>query len=60
MNLAEHIACTEEMRNVKGRLRIGWEDDIEIVLKDVGVVWVGYILLRITFRSRLYEQCNEP
>jgi hypothetical protein len=53
MSLAEDIACTGEMRNVKGRPRIGWEDDIKMVLKDMGVMWAGDISLRIKSRSRL-------
>lgn len=41
MNLAERIAFTREMKNMKGAPRSWWEDDIKMVLKGVSLMWTG-------------------
>jgi hypothetical protein len=56
--LAEHMARRGEMRNMEGRPRIGWEDDIKMVLKAIGVMLAGDISLRIKSRRGLNETKN--
>jgi hypothetical protein len=65
--LAGNVALMEEMRNAcslfvrkpegkrpHGRPRRRWEDNIRIDLREIGMVWTGFVWLRIANSGGLF------
>jgi hypothetical protein len=54
------VGRTERKKSL-GRLRHRWEDIIKWILKaQTGMVWVGFIRLKVGTIVGLSEQCNKP